>query len=182
MSGVSTMPGEMQDADVAVGPLAREAHKLAWMFANGKGVKKTDMNRAIYYYETAAARGLLASQNNLGTIYRDGKGVEVNYTASREWFRKAAENGLAQAMLNLGTMCTLGQGAVNDDIEAAEWYRLAAEKHLPGAQFAYANSLGTGKGVKLDVVEALKWCETAASQGHAKAKEALPRFRKAAGK
>ena len=47
------------------------------------------MSRAIYYYETAAARGLLAAQNNLGTIYRDGRGVKQNYKVARDWFRKA---------------------------------------------------------------------------------------------
>ena len=46
------------------------------------------MSRAIYYYETPAARGLLAAQNNLGTIYRDGRGVKQNYKVARDWFRK----------------------------------------------------------------------------------------------
>ena len=48
------------------------AHKLAWMYANGRGVGEADMKKAVYYYEVAASRGLLASQNNLGAIFRDG--------------------------------------------------------------------------------------------------------------
>ena len=83
------------------------SHKLAWMFANGRGVGHADMKQAVYYYELAASRGLLASQNNLGAIFRDGRGVPQDYELARTWFRKAAEKGLAQAMFNLGVMYAL---------------------------------------------------------------------------
>ena len=73
------------------------AHKLAWMYANGRGVQ-ADLTKAVHYYRIAAEQGLLASQNNLGAIFRDGRGVPRDYEQARVWFEKAAAKGLAQAM------------------------------------------------------------------------------------
>ena len=66
------------------------------------------------------------SENNLGVMYRDGRGVEQNDAAAVGWFRKAAGKGNAWAEFNLGRMYRLGRGVIRDDAAALEWFRKAA--------------------------------------------------------
>ena len=49
-------------------------------------------------------QGHRSAQYNLGLMYRDGHGVDVNYKKAIEWYEKAAEQGLAKAQHNLGIM------------------------------------------------------------------------------
>ncbi len=52
--------------------------------------------------------------NQLGTIYRLGRGVDVDYVKSIEYYNKAIELGCPSSMLNLATLYINGQGTEKD--------------------------------------------------------------------
>ena len=61
-----------------------------------------DYTRAAQLFRPLAEQGNARAQNNLGVMYRDGRGVPHSDTEAIVWFRKAAEQGNAYAQINLG--------------------------------------------------------------------------------
>jgi TPR repeat protein len=70
---------------------------------------------------------LAKAQDNLGWMYKNGRGVVQDDVEAVKWFRKAAEQGYPAAQDNLGWMYKNGRGVVQDDVEAVKWFRKAAE-------------------------------------------------------
>jgi hypothetical protein len=81
----------------------------------------------------AAEQGIAEAQNELGSIYEDGRGVPQDYSQSLYWYRKAAEQGYATAQFKLAYMYEYGRGVSQDYSQALFWYRKAAEQ---GNEFA----------------------------------------------
>ena len=69
-----------------------------------------DDEAAARWTQKAAETGDPQAQDELGTLYRLGKGVEPDLARAREWYRKAGEQGYAPAENNLGMMYRLGAG------------------------------------------------------------------------
>ncbi len=120
-----------------------------------------------------AESGDASAQNNLGFMYRHGRGVPRDHAEAVKWFRRAAEQGDASAQNNLGFMYRHGLGVPRDHAEAVKWFRRAAEQGDASAQ----NNLGFmyrhGLGVPRDHAEAVKWYRRAAEQGNASAQNNL---------
>ena len=72
--------------------------------------------------------GDAGAQYNLGVMYYDGLGVDVNFKKAIEWYEKAAEQGHAHAQNNLAHMSHNGQGVDVNYKKAIEWYEKAAEQ------------------------------------------------------
>jgi uncharacterized protein len=51
-----------------------------------------------------AEQGDVRAQNDLGSMYQDGKGVPQNYTGAMKWYRRAAEQNYATSQFNVGLM------------------------------------------------------------------------------
>jgi TPR repeat protein len=64
------------------------------------------------------------AQNNLGSIYGEGRGVTRDYQTAIEWYRKAANQGNAEAQYNLGSVYK----TLQDNIHAHMWWNIAASK------------------------------------------------------
>ena len=124
-------------------------------------------------YRLAADQGNAIAQNNLGVMYRDGRGVPQNGSEAVRVFRLAADQGLAEAQFSLGVMYDDGRDVPQNDSEAVRWYRLAADQ---GNAFAQ-NNLGVmyrdGRGVPQNDSEAVRWYRLAADQGNAFAQNNL---------
>ena len=69
-------------------------------YLTGNGVGR-DCDRASYFYEKAASKGLPQSMTNLGTLYRQGNGVARCLPTAAKWYARAANLGdeTARAML-----------------------------------------------------------------------------------
>ena len=65
--------------------------------------------------------------NNLGWMYREGRGVAQNDSEAVRWFRAAVEAGSNYGMNSLAEMYEEGRGVARDPAVAARWY-LAAER------------------------------------------------------
>ena len=146
---------------------------LGYLYENGIGVEKSNIEAAKWYTK-AAEQGETLAQNNLGSMYREGKGVPKNFEEAARWFRVAASQGRVLAQYNLAIMYQIGAGVKQDEAEAVKWYREAANQGLPQAQYSLGNMYRIGNGVKeKDEREAVKWFKKAAEQGLADAQHNL---------
>ncbi|WP_141698889.1 tetratricopeptide repeat protein, partial [Candidatus Marithrix sp. Canyon 246] len=68
------------------------------------------------------------AQNNLGTMYIEGLGVEQNFTEAANWYRKSAEQNNVDAQFNLAAMYKKGEGVEKDITQAIYWLRKAADQ------------------------------------------------------
>ena len=116
-----------------------------------------------------ANEGDACAQNNLGLMYKYGRGVERSYEKAVEWYLKAAEQGDADAQCNLGFMYELGDGVEQSYEKAVEWYLKAAEQGLARAQYDLGDMYKFGRGVKQSDEKVLEWYLKAAEQGDADA-------------
>ena len=64
--------------------------------------------------------------NNLGTVYENGRGVDLDESAAIDWYRKSAEAGNVDGMKNLSRMYSFGIGTPADAVEASKWADKAA--------------------------------------------------------
>jgi TPR repeat protein len=166
---------------VAVLSLSIDAGTAAW---DGKGVKQ-HQKQAEGWNQKARA----LTQNELGGINEDGKGVEPDlsfggsvHQAARLYRR--AKHGDAVAQSHLGENYFFGQGGVKQDYTQAKvWWQKAAEQavrggegahhaglglsrlqimHVGSAQFNLGDMYREGEGVEKDPNMAVKWYRKAA--------------------
>lgn len=88
-------------------------------------LNKGDYAAAIAKYIPLAQKGNAKAQYNLGVIYSNGLGVNLNYVEAVRWYRLAAEQGIPQAQSNLGVMFANGRGVPNSQVVAYALLSLA---------------------------------------------------------
>ena len=109
------------------------------------------------------------AQNNLGIIYRIGKGVCKDPIKAIKWYKKAAFQGHAKAQFNLGSIYYNGESVDKNPTQAFEWYKKAALQGHVDAQYNVGVMYHDGEGVDKNPTQAFEWFEKATLQGHAKA-------------
>ena len=67
--------------------------------------------------------------NNLGWMFKNGRGCETDYKKARDCFEKASEMGNATSSFHLGTMYEEGLGVNVDVDKAIKMYKIAAENN-----------------------------------------------------
>jgi len=101
----------------------------------------------------------------LGTMYRDGNGVDQSYQQARELYESAASQGDACAQYHLGIMYDEGIGVDQSYERAKEYYEAAARQGHADAE----NNLGAlyynGQGVEECNETARTWWMKSAEQG-----------------
>ena len=101
-------------------------------------------------FSASAGRG--RSENNLGFMYSNGRGVPQDDAEAVRWYRLAAEQGEAGAQVQPRVcMYSNGRGVSQDDAEAVRWFRLAAEQGKAGAQNNLGVMYSNGRGVPQDL-------------------------------
>lgn len=69
-----------------------------------------------------------ASQNDLGGMYANGRGVKRDLAEAVKWWSRAAEQGYAAAQFSLASLYEKGSGVARDPVAAHKWYSLAASR------------------------------------------------------
>ena len=93
----------------------------------GQGVV-VDHNRALAAYKIGAEGGNAYCQNQLGSMYYLGRGIDSpDYKQAVVWLEKAAAQGQANALNNLGVMADQGLGQQPSWRRAREHYQRAIE-------------------------------------------------------
>jgi TPR repeat protein len=82
---------------------------------------------AVALLQQAAGAGDAESMNQLGELYRQGRGVAQDDGQARDWYQRAAGAGNAAAMNSLGNLYYHGLGMARDYGQARRWYQKAAE-------------------------------------------------------
>jgi Sel1 repeat len=95
---------------------------------------RTRVRIRLMWYRSAADQDDALAQDNLGIMYRDGRGVQQDFAEAVKWWRKAADQGNASAQYSLGARFYEGHGVRQDFAEAAKWWRKAAEQGYGNAQ------------------------------------------------
>jgi hypothetical protein len=145
-------------------------------YFHGRKRVQQNFKRAVQLYELAAAQGNARAQNNLGSCYTQGQGVEIDHKTSAQWYRRAAEQGHPVGQLNLGNAFYHGAGVAQSYDEAVKWLRLAAAQGYANALFSFAACHANGRGVPKDIDEALRLFKRAAAKGHAGAAAAVDKL------
>ena len=114
-----------------------------------------------------AEQGNAAAQFDLGYMYYNGRGVEVDYAKALKYYLMAADQGNASAMTNLGVMYSKGQGVTQSYEKAIGYYEKAADKGSTQALFNIGILYANGQGVTQSYEKALEYYQKAADKGHA---------------
>jgi tetratricopeptide (TPR) repeat protein len=83
---------------------------------------------ALKYCKMAFEKGNIKAINNLGYMYKYGKGVEQNYEEAIKYYKMAIEKGDNSAMNNLGYMYGEGRGVELNYEESIKYYKMAIEQ------------------------------------------------------
>jgi TPR repeat protein len=85
-------------------------------------------------WESMAEQGDAEAQRQLGFMYYNGQGIDVDYAIAEQWLSKAADQGDAVAQYMLGIMYVEGQGVPQSDVNAHMWFDLAARQDNSNAR------------------------------------------------
>ena len=135
-----------------------------------------DVDRAIHYYERAAALGDERAPAILGNIYALGALGKPDYAQAVRWYRTAADKGQREGEYGLGIRYAYGQGVPVDLKEARRLFTAAANQGLAQAQTNLAIMCEEGKGAPADRECAAHYYQLAADQGNTKAQFRLGRL------
>lgn len=107
----------------------------AWadLDAGNKAYAVRDYDGAFKAWYPLAEAGDPVAQNNIGFMYRKGRGVHLDEAEAIKWYRRSAEQGFPDAMTNLGYMYDEGRTVEQDFVESYKWFLLAAERGREGA-------------------------------------------------
>jgi TPR repeat protein len=144
------------------GEAAAQYH-LGVQYANGRGVRKDDLDAA-RWLRKAADQGHALAQKKLKELVAAGRAVEKVEQEIRQ-LRASAEEGDIQNQAHLGDRYRQGTGVKKDEKEAARWYRKAALNGHANAMTCLGVMYADGLGVKKDEKEAVKWYRKAADKG-----------------
>ncbi len=75
---------------------------------------------------TLAEQGDSEAQFVLGTMYRDGQGVEKDLAETLKWWETAAERGNVDAQFALGNIYSGGFGVARDYVKSYMWFDITA--------------------------------------------------------
>ena len=127
----------------------------------------TGGQHAIDALKSMAEGGNVEAQVGLGHMYKDGKGVEIDFERAVWWYRAAAEQGDPEGLTSLAIMYTDGLGVEKDPTEAVRLHRAAAEQGDVDGLFNLGTMYAHGLGVEKDETVAAQWFRAAAEQGDA---------------
>ena len=99
-----------------------------------------DYPAAMEIYKAFAEKGNSEAMRQIGLMYLDGLGVDMDYDKAWEYCEKAVSKGYPIAANTLGFMCQMGYGREQDIQAAVKYYEQAAEA---GSARAYMNLGGT---------------------------------------
>ena len=100
----------------------------AELYAEGKRyLDAKEYTKALPVLQEAAEAGNAEAMNQLGELYRYGRGVSQDYGQARRWFQRAADAGNVWAMVNLGWLYENGRGVAQSPTQALYWYQKAVD-------------------------------------------------------
>lgn len=153
---------------------ANTLFELGAKYIQGRVVKQ-DYKLAFKCFLRAGALGCIPAIYNIGIIYRDGIGVNVNSAEAARYLKQAAEKGYANAQNALAVMILDGTADGAYDL-AINWLTRAANQNLAEAQFNLAILYLEGTQISQDLNLAAAWFAEADELNHAESQYMLGLF------
>ena len=124
-----------------------------------------------------AESGNAFAMHDLGRMFKDGLGREIDLDAAQKWYANALEAFLNEEQVaeekqrsylqyRIGKMFAAGLGTEQDYGKAALWFRKAVDVNHKYAQYSLAGLYYRGQGVEQNYEQALHLYECSANQGN----------------
>ena len=124
---------------------------------------------AVSMWQPFAENGDADAMFNMGQAYKLGRGVALDKTIARNWYRRAAVKGHLPAQANLGIL----QFQATEKPEAVRWLKSAADRGEMRAQYVLGIVHWNGDGASKSLPLAYAYLVRAAAQGLPEATKAL---------
>lgn len=148
-------------------------YKQALTYLYGTDIAEPDFEQALPLFLLEAEDGNALAMHDLGRMFTDGLGVEMNTDAAFVWYAKALAAFLAieakkehrYVEYRIGKLYAAGLGTEQDYVEAANWFKEAASKNHKYAQYSLGVLYYRGRGVEHDLNTAFQLYQRSAIQG-----------------
>lgn len=99
---------------------ATSQYQLGWLYAH---MDPTDYREAMKWYRSAAEQdpkaardpeAIAKAQNNLGYMFEQGMGVQIDYHTAYGWYTQSAQSGYVRGVYHLGHLYADGLGVAQD--------------------------------------------------------------------
>ncbi len=124
---------------------------------------------AVRMWQPFAEDGDADAMFNMGQAYKLGRGVMLDKTIARDWYRRAAVKGHLPAQANLGILLF----QATEKAEAVRWLKSAADRGEMRAQYVLGIVHWNGDGAAKSMPLAYAYLVRAAAQGLPEATKAL---------
>lgn len=133
-----------------------DRYKEARTFLFGNDETEPDFEQALRLFREEAEDGNALAMHDLGRMYADRLGVEIDTDTAFGWYAKAlsafedieSEKENRYVEYRIGKMYAAGLGTEQDYEEAAGWYGEAVSKNHKYAQYSLAGLYSRGQGVE----------------------------------
>jgi len=142
---------------------------LAAFYMHPRDGTPPDVEKAVHYYQKAAALGSARGQVLLGDIFFTGAQGKPDYEQAANRYPQAADQGDRNGQFGLGVLYALGLGVRADPDTARRLLTAAADEGLPEAQYDLATMWEESKDAPADPELAEHYYQLAAEQGIPKA-------------
>lgn len=164
----------MEPADTVFRAEWSEQYKLARQHLYGSEDVPQDFDKAYSLFLLEAEFGNAFAMHDLGRMFADGLGREIDLQVAHAWYEKAlaaflsAEKEKPKPYLEyrIGKMYAAGLGTEQDYGQAASWFQEAVEKNHKYAQYSLGSLYYRGQGVVQDYAQALRLYTLSADQGN----------------
>ncbi len=149
-----------------------DRYKEARTFLFGSDDTEPDFEQALRLFLEEAEDGNALAMHDLGRMYTDGLGVEMDTDIAFTWYAKAlaafeaieSEKENRYVEYRIGKMYAAGFGTEQDCEEASGWFSEAVSKNHKYAQYSLAGLYYRGQGVERDYQNAFRLYQKSARQ------------------
>lgn len=159
---------------------------MSLCYSFGKYLEQDDEQAFVLLEQSVECEATADKVQKLADMYKDGKGVELDYQKAVACYQWATDNGSFVAASRLASMYKEGKGVEQNDemanmlamrsYELMQWQLFdimpleiaisEAEKGNPSAMFQLGGRYHKGEGVEPDMQKAIEWWQKAAEKGH----------------
>ena len=147
-----------------------DRYKLAREFLYRSDTTPPDFKGAFALFLAEAQEGNALAMYDLGRMFADGLGREIDMEQAQSWYKKALAAFLeAEATpyveYRIGKMYAAGLGTEQSYTQAASWFEEAAEQGNKFAMYSLAGLYLRGQGVEKDEAKARELYQRSAAKG-----------------
>lgn len=150
-----------------------EDYKQARVFIFGDEEHEPDFVQAIKLLQAESQNGNMLAVFDLGRMYADGLGVEIDTDKAQEYYKQALDGFLflenkkpwKYLEYRIGKMVAQGLGAEQDYELAAEWFQKSANEKYKFAEYSLGGLYYRGQGVEQSYEKAFELYLRSAKQG-----------------